>query len=193
MDRANLFLYGGGGADQQAINDGSGNLDNSQAAQALQFAGYPALMQQYFQQQQAAQQQQQQQQQQQIQIDPRLAGFQGFGGQGGMIAGGPNSMMQQAVAQQGFNFYPDSAANRMMLQQLQAGAGVGWNNAPVDADPYVESGMLGPWSATSAGLFGKLASNSTTETVKGKRFRKKPKDRPKRPLSVRPRNAKANR
>jgi len=55
--------------------------------------------------------------------------------------------------------------------------------APGSDDPYADSGILGPWSATSAGLLGKMAANTTTE-AKGKRFRKKPKDRPKRPLSA---------
>ena len=63
------------------------------------------------------------------------------------------------------------------------GGGAAAAPAAADVDQYAESGILGPWSATSAGLLGNMASGSNTE-AKGKKLRKKPKDRPKRPLSA---------
>jgi hypothetical protein len=50
-----------------------------------------------------------------------------------------------------------------------------------EGDPYAENGILGPWSAFSAGLLGNMAINTQE---KGKKARKKPKDKPKRPLSA---------
>lgn len=164
MDNRNFYLGygapqggGGGGGDggeQQQQQPGAGMTDPSM----MNFAGYPALMQQYFQ-----QQQQQQQLQQAAAMDPRLAGFGGFPGMAGL----------------------DQSRMLMLSQQQQWGMGAAAANMPTDpsADPYAENGILGPWSATSAGLLGKMASTSTTDP-KGKRFRKKPKDRPKRPLSA---------
>ena len=49
-------------------------------------------------------------------------------------------------------------------------------------DPYAENGILGPWSAFSAGLLGNMVLGSNAD--KGKKARKKPKDKPKRPLSA---------
>jgi HMG-box domain len=53
-------------------------------------------------------------------------------------------------------------------------------------DVYTENGLLGPWSANSAGLLGKLAVESSPfrDGGKGRKMRKKPKDQPKRPLSA---------
>mmetsp|Transcript_12506 Transcript_12506/g.29837 ORF Transcript_12506/g.29837 Transcript_12506/m.29837 type:complete len:460 (-) Transcript_12506:205-1584(-) len=48
-------------------------------------------------------------------------------------------------------------------------------------DAFAEKGILGPWSAASAALLGDLA---LTNEEKQKKNRKKPKDRPKRPLSA---------
>lgn len=56
------------------------------------------------------------------------------------------------------------------------------SNDVVPNDPYAESGILGPWSATSAGLLGKMAEASSDS--KNKKSRKKCKDKPKRPLSA---------
>jgi len=103
--------------------------------------------------------------------------------------------------------------NRLLLQRLQAaqqnssnvaaaspwasfGAGAGFNSttmahqatgipsapAALSHDIYAESGLLGPWSTTSAGLLGKIASLESA--AKKKVVRKKPKDKPKRPLSA---------
>ncbi|KAL3927145.1 MAG: hypothetical protein SGBAC_013200, partial [Bacillariaceae sp.] len=49
------------------------------------------------------------------------------------------------------------------------------------ADAFAEKGILGPWSAASAALLGDLALKNEE---KQKKTRKKPKDRPKRPLSA---------
>jgi hypothetical protein len=50
-----------------------------------------------------------------------------------------------------------------------------------EGDPYAENGILGPWSARSAGLLGTMAADSEEHD---KKIRKKPKDQPKRPLSA---------
>ena len=99
--------------------------------------------------------------------------MQGMGGAGGGGPGGPDYM----------------DANRMLLQRLQgqnqteqqfdSGAAAAASGA--GGDPYAENGILGPWSATSAGLLGKMAVNNQD---KGKKVRRKPKDKPKRPLSA---------
>ena len=107
-----------------------------------------------------------------------MAGMQGMGGLAGSGGGG------------GGPDYMD--ANRMLLQRLQGqnqmeqlegpaagGATAGATNAA--GDPYAENGILGPWSATSAGLLGKMAVNNQD---KGKKIRRKSKDKPKRPLSA---------
>lgn len=54
-------------------------------------------------------------------------------------------------------------------------------NVSGQGDPYAENGILGPWSAFSAGLLGNMAVNTQD---KSKKARKKPKDKPKRPLSA---------
>jgi hypothetical protein len=105
-----------------------------------------------------------------------MAGMQGMGGVGGAGGGGPD--------------YMDT--NRMLLQRLQgqnqaeqldgpAASGPAAAAANAGGDPYAENGILGPWSATSAGLLGKMAVNNQE---KGKKIRRKSKDKPKRPLSA---------
>jgi hypothetical protein len=57
---------------------------------------------------------------------------------------------------------------------------------PVD-DQYVESGILGPWSAASAALLGKMVSapGSDVRVSKKSRSKKAAKEgKPKRPLSA---------
>ena len=77
----------------------------------------------------------------------------------------------------------------MALEQFQFGKSDGskslsnWiGNMSGQGDPYAEHGILGPWSATSAGLLGSMAANNSVE--KTKKVRKKAKDKPKRPLSA---------
>jgi hypothetical protein len=52
------------------------------------------------------------------------------------------------------------------------------------ADHYADRGILGPWSATSAGVLDKIAQLDKADGAKKKVLRRKPKDRPKRPLSA---------
>ena len=107
--------------------------------------------------------------------DPRFAA-QGFAaaGQFSPNAGDPNQ------AQDYMN------ANQLLLARLQQGGQaanwmqMGYGMAPQGMDGYAESGMLGPWSATSAGLLGKIGGPEQ----KKKNVRKKHKDKPKRPLSA---------
>ena len=77
----------------------------------------------------------------------------------------------------------------MALEQLQFRNSDGgrsllnWiGNMSGQGDPYAEHGILGPWSATSAGLLGSMAASNSVE--KTKKVRKKAKDKPKRPLSA---------
>lgn len=57
-----------------------------------------------------------------------------------------------------------------------------WSTIPQPRqDSFAQNGMLGPWSEASAVLLGDLAISNTEKQMKS---RKKPKDRPKRPLSA---------
>lgn len=99
--------------------------------------------------------------------------------------------------------YADS--NRLLLRQLlqansnaaapsplsspwSTGMGAGSGLHPSISSPgdlYADRGMLGPWSATSAGVLDKIAKLDREEaSTKKKVVRRKPKDRPKRPLSA---------
>lgn len=158
--------------DQQGMNQQQ-QMQNDQAA-FQSFAGYPQLMQQYFQQQQL--------QQQMMQAGgfnsfaPNMMGFTAsttMNPIASMPMGPTGSSSAGAGGAAGFGANP----------MFQAGAWGAAGGVDGNADPYAESGILGPWSATSAGLLGKMATTTTVDT-KGKRFRKKPKDRPKRPLSA---------
>jgi len=188
-DIATMQNYLGNQNDQNQSGNQSAPSDTQ--AQALQAtAGYPALMQQYLQQQQQ-QLQQQQLQQQQLQQQQQAA-MAAAGMSGGVD---PSMLNNFAAGAGGFGFPqqpgmgmngPMDATNRLLLQRLQGGQqGVGsWiGDMSGEGDPYAESGILGPWSATSAGLLGKMASTSSSE-ARTKKVRKKPKDRPKRPLSA---------
>lgn len=123
-----------------------------------------------------------------------MMGMQGMGNNAAMMQGmgmqGMGSMQGMggagAASAAGGQDYMD--ANRMLLQRLQGqnqteqfdtGAAAAASGA--GGDPYAENGILGPWSATSAGLLGKMAVNNQD---KGKKVRRKPKDKPKRPLSA---------
>ena len=119
----------------------------------------------------------------QMMAQMNMAQMGGFGGQPGAAGFLPQGLGGGGGGQPGAPDYMD--ANRMLLQRLQGqnqpeqqfGAG----DAANGADPYAENGILGPWSATSAGLLGKMAVNTQD---KGKKVRRKPKDKPKRPLSA---------
>lgn len=136
--------------------------------QMMQLAAQnPALMQQFL----------QQQQQQAAMMAAMNQNFNFAGGSynplsmqpGLMAGGGPNAGMMSN------SFY--------QLQQQQMPGQQGWiGDMTGRGDPYAENGILGPWSATSAGLLGKMVVNDAAG--KGKKARKKPKDRPKRPLSA---------
>jgi hypothetical protein len=79
-------------------------------------------------------------------------------------------------------------------QQFEAGALAGYGMTSAfgrTSDPYAERGILGPWSATSAGILDKFAqldrerqAHLENSTRKKKIIRRKPKDKPKRPLSA---------
>jgi len=171
MDRAtfqNLLLFGSqGAAGQGALDDPNGEAQGSQQVFA---SSYPALMQHYLQQQQLAA----------AVMDPRLTG----------LAGGLSYPVSQATIlpnRQGLQQHGSLVMDVNRLQYIRAAQqqqGSDWiGDMSGEGDPYAESGILGPWSATSAGLLGKMASNNKADS-KGKKSRKKPKDRPKRPLSA---------
>ncbi len=165
----------------------------------------PSLLQAYLVQQQQLQQQQQQQQAAAAAMsDRRLSGLPpaGMSLPGGAAAGGGYPGLAGMPAAAFFpQAYPNNPGfgggdyvdtNRLFLQRLQgtgAAAAVGGNQANNNwigdmsgaGDPYAENGILGPWSATSAGLLGKMA---VVNQDKAKKIRRKPKDKPKRPLSA---------
>lgn len=156
-------------------------------------------MQQYF------QQQQQQQQQAMAAVSGLggaglmgLMGQQGLSGAGMQFGGANNTFLdasnilalQQQLQQQQANpayMMPPSGANNSFLQGNAVNptaAVTNVTNSELQQDPYAEYGILGPWSATSAGLFGKMATSANSAGKAAKKLRKKPKDRPKRPLSA---------
>jgi hypothetical protein len=117
------------------------------------------------------------------------------------LAGFRNSHLYQGnplAGAGGLGSYADS--NRLLLRQLlQANSNAAsplssstWSmgggihtSVPASSDLYAEHGMLGPWSATSAGVLDKIAKLDREEaSTKKKVVRRKPKDRPKRPLSA---------
>lgn len=73
-----------------------------------------------------------------------------------------------------FSFFSDSQA-----QDDQ-------DTMPSEKESYdaAANGILAPWSARAAGLFGDMMVQSTEDEKARKASRKKPKDRPKRPLSA---------
>jgi HMG-box domain len=96
----------------------------------------------------------------------------------------PNTFMSttntHATGRQSSSVLTDS----LMFQRLQEGSQRQnnpfpnfINNVP---DVYAQHGILGPWSSTSAGLLGKIGPTMAEKKV----VRRKPKDKPKRPLSA---------
>jgi hypothetical protein len=166
----NYYMYGGGPPQQQEhMQQGNGQQAGTGQQQGL--LDQHQLL-----------QQQQQQAQQSLMLQNQME-------QQAMFAGYPALMQQYLMQQQqqqqiasqqqyaaASGYMSGFAGNPMMVQQMH-GYGDG-------QDPYAENGILGPWSATSAGLLGRMALPPVQEVGKGKRFRKKPKDRPKRPLSA---------
>ena len=110
-----------------------------------------------------------------------------FSGLGSHTAG----MVSSGLANQSPEASPNEVnsldANRLLLQRLQgANKPASQSNTWIgdmsgEGDPYAENGILGPWSATSAGLLGNMVATSQD---KEKKIKKKPKDKPKRPLSA---------
>ena len=194
MDRAtmqNLFLYGGGGGAPQGqqgnSNEGMGGNPGDQGQQGMGYPGlFPASLQPYFSQSQQAAAAAHQAA---AMAEARLNAQAYAGGGGGMEGYDPrfaaNFSQQNYGDAQAQQEYMD--ANRLLLQRLHAGQGApnqwgfgyGMPQAPQGMDAYAESGMLGPWSTTSAGLLGKMGPEEKTKKV-----RKKHKDKPKRPLSA---------
>jgi hypothetical protein len=80
---------------------------------------------------------------------------------------------------------PGTRVSNDFQRQAQTNAGTQnetWSAiTPRETDSFADNGMLGPWSAASAALLGDLAISNEE---KQKKNRKKPKDRPKRPLSA---------
>jgi hypothetical protein len=114
--------------------------------------------------------------------EQRLSGMNEQGGYGGGYAGG------YAGYGAGDNSQDYMEANRLLMarfHQQPGGAPGGWmpmqyGYGMPQQDGYAESGMIGPWSTTSAGLLSRIGG---TEDKK-KSVRKKHKDKPKRPLSA---------
>lgn len=82
-----------------------------------------------------------------------------------------------------------AAQHQQAAAQVQQHAGLwgamgGMGATTARVDQYAERGILGPWSATSAGVLDRIARIDKEEGVKKKVVRRKPKDRPKRPLSA---------
>jgi hypothetical protein len=145
--------------------------------------GYPTLIQQYLLQQQTAMAA--------SSMDLRFAD-RTVGGTFGFVPGQSNVMPQNTSFLQPNNFLDSNNMRLLELMQqkhLQQDSFPTRNSGPYignmsgEGDPYAENGILGPWSASSAGLLGNMAATIATEG-KSKNTRKKPKDRPKRPLSA---------
>ena len=177
----NLLLFGGNNqSNESGLSDQQG------------FGGFPSggLLSSYF----AQQQQDQQRRNVVAQAAPAfMQDPQRFSGisNGGMTmndygAGipfpGAQGFMSQGLSNQAPAIKSDG--DILFTQKINGGSEKGndWiGNMTGEGDPYAENGILGPWSATSAGLLGNLA---VTNQEKGKKTRKKPKDKPKRPLSA---------
>lgn len=110
--------------------------------------------------------------------EQRLSGMEQPGGYGGGYPGGYGGGYGDEYLE----------ANRLLMARLQQqGAqgnwmpmGYGYGMPQPPPDSYAETGMMGPWSSTSAGLLGKIGGAEE----KKKTVRKKHKDKPKRPLSA---------
>ena len=118
------------------------------------------------------------------------ASFGGGGGGNGIMSSG---LFNQSPSSGIMNSDFDSmdGGDRILLQRAMQGASAlavptkddnTWiGNMSGVGDPYAENGILGPWSATSAGLLGNMVATSQD---KDKKIKKKEKNKPKRPLSA---------
>jgi hypothetical protein len=90
------------------------------------------------------------------------------------------AVLPQSASQQAPLPMPPASATSEATSAAAAAA-----TSPMN-DVYADNGLLGPWSANSAGLLGKLAVETSPfrEGGKGRKMKKKPKDQPKRPLSA---------
>lgn len=79
-----------------------------------------------------------------------------------------------------------AASSAASASSSEVSVAAGQGRALPFQDVYSKNGLLGPWSANSAGVLGKLATKSKTALTdaKARKVRKKPKDKPKRPLSA---------
>jgi hypothetical protein len=89
-----------------------------------------------------------------------------------------SQMMPPAASHHGTNMLLP-LGGRLMQQGSESSTWIG--NMTGQGDVYAENGILGPWSARSAGLLGSMVIEGEE---KDKKIRKKPKDKPKRPLSA---------
>ena len=87
---------------------------------------------------------------------------------------GHNSMTDFNTSSSNFSFHSDSMAQEE------------YGTMPDEKESYnaAANGILAPWSARAAGLFGDMMVQSTEDEKAKKASRKKPKDKPKRPLSA---------
>lgn len=206
------MMHPGAPSDPAAQGQGTGANDPQ-----LQFSGYPSLMTQYFQSQVQQQQQQQQPPPQHSStggVDTRFAGFNGYQGGASMMSGPSGGM--SAGSALGFNSGYGQAPGMMsspgagMMMPMNMNVGSPMMAAPANPsmfsqqwmgptsfamptqgpgdDPYAESGILGPWSAASAALLGKMVSGAPgTDAKSSKKSRSKKaskEGKPKRPLSA---------
>jgi hypothetical protein len=183
----NLFLYGGRGN-----RNPNASFQDQQGHGGFLSGG---LLQSYF------QQQQQQQQNAAAQAAAAMADRH-FGGLGnsapidgelrsGLLLEGSKGFTSQGLANQLASATTDHRnkcdPNQFLRQEIQDLPQQKHTNDWIgsmsgEGDPFAENAILGPWSATSAALLGNMAV--TNQEQQGKKIRKKPKDKPKRPLSA---------
>lgn len=182
----NLFLYGGGG--NRNPNAASFQQDQQEQGHHGGFLS-GGLLQSYF------QQQQQQQHNAAAQAAAAMADQQHFGGLGnsslidgdlrsGLPFQGPKGFISQGLANQPLcnNSDPNQLLRQKILPPQKSNNNDWIGSMSGEGDPFAENAILGPWSATSAALLGNMAV--TNQEQQGKKIRKKPKDKPKRPLSA---------
>ena len=168
----------------QASTDQTGTTPASIGQGDNNMAGYPLLLQQFFLQQQAeaAQQQLQYGSPANLGLFANQMGIAPQWTNHGASAGDLSTTDRNSMLLQGGS----ANAAFMGLQQQQQSQPHQGAQGNTNNDTYAEQGILGPWSARSAGLLGKMvctdpAGAPSSGKVKRTR-RKQPKDKPKRPL-----------